>query len=114
LQGFAVLARGAQAILTIESYFSHFRIQEDANFRGVALLQKHRHDIRSGTVAEELPFGSAGIWMFFVIGDSMFFDELDEIVWSKASKRRAAKVGVVGQEISGAAVKICEVASAAA
>src|ERR1700722_2246902 len=109
-----MMARGAQAILAIESYFSNFRIQEDANLRGVAPLQKHRHDVRSGAVAEKLPFGSAGIGMFFVIGNSMFFDKLDEIVWSKTSQRRTAKVGIVGQEIPRAAVKICEVTPAAA
>jgi hypothetical protein len=109
---FTMFSRGAKAILTVGSYFSNLRIQEDANFRSSALFQKHRDDVRRRSVAEKLPLGSTGIRMFFVIGDLMFLNELDEIVWSKASQRRTAKVGIVGQEIPRAAVKIGEIAPA--
>src|ERR1700677_2567940 len=113
LQDFAVWIFGSYAILTIEDYFLHSYTQNHLSFRCGALSKQHRHNIGCGTVAEKLPFRGAGIGMFLVKRNLVFFDELDEIGRCKSSQRRTAEVGIFGQEILRATTKIREITAAA-
>jgi hypothetical protein len=83
------------------------------HFGGGAFFEEHGDDVGSRSIAEELALGGAVVRMLFVVGDSMFFDELEKVSRSKSSQSRAAKIDVVGEEIVGAATKIREVTAAA-
>src|SRR3954468_11055509 len=49
-----------------------------------------------------------------MIGNSILFDESDEMLWRVASQCRLAKMRIGGKKILGAAMKVGEVATAAA
>ncbi len=83
-------------------------VQNDADLGGVAFALEHGGDVVGGAVAEELAEG------LFVIGNSMRFDETDEIGGRVAGERGFAEMGIGGEEVFGAAMEVGEVAAASA
>jgi hypothetical protein len=83
-------------------------VEEKVNFGGAAFGFEHVGDIAGGAVAEKLAQS------FFVVRNSMAFNQGDEVGRCVASQRRFGKVWIRGDEVFGAAMKIREIAAAAA
>jgi hypothetical protein len=80
--------------------------EEEAHAGRAALLLQHVHDLRGGTVAEELP------QRLLVIGDAVLFDQRNEVRGGIAGQGRPGEVWIGGEEVFRGAVKIGEVAAA--
>jgi hypothetical protein len=83
-------------------------VQEDVDMGGLAFGFQHVGDIAGGAVAEKLAES------FFVVRNGMAFDEGDEIRGGVARQRRFGEMGIGGDKIFRAAMKISEIAAASA
>jgi hypothetical protein len=88
--------------------FGDAGVEEHLDVRGTAFGFEEVGDVRGGVVAEKLAES------FFVVGDTMLFDESDEVSWSEAGEGGFGEVGIGGEEIFGSGVKVGEIAAAAA
>ena len=88
--------------------FLNCGVEKKVDLGGTAFRFEHIGDVAGCAVAEKLAQS------FFVVGNGMAFDQGDEIGGCVAGQRRFGKVRVRGDEIFRAAMKIREIAAAAA
>lgn len=88
--------------------FSDVGIEENLNGNGAGFRFEEVGDVGGGAVAEELAEG------FLVIGDTMLFDESDEICGGEAREGRFGKMRIGREEIFGRAIDVGEIAAASA
>jgi len=92
----------------IAANFADFGVDNDFYVSVAAFGFEHGDDLCGGIVAEELAEG------FFVIGDSVFLNEGDEIGGGVACEGGFGEVRICGEEMLRLGVEICEVAAASA
>ncbi len=77
---------GAHSIFVVENHFRNSGIQNNLDFCSNAFLEEHGHNVAGRPIAKKLALSSAWIRRLFVVGNAVFFDEFEKIVWSKSSQ----------------------------
>jgi len=83
-------------------------VKQDFDVGGSAFLLEHGDDVIRRAIAEQLAE------LFFVVWDAVLFDQFQESIGAVTSKGRFGEVGIPGDEVVRAGVKIGEIAAAAA
>ena len=86
----------------------NFRVQKDSYSGIPAFGFEHCENVACGAVAEQLPQS------FFVIGDTVLFDQRDEIGGRVAGQGGLGEVKIRGKKVFRLAVKVGEVAASTA
>ena len=102
------LALGSQNEFGGAPDFRDASVEEDLNVGGATFRCEQVGDFGGGIVAQELAK------RFFVVGNAMFFDEIEKVRGSETGERGFGEVRVSGNEVFRPALSVSEIAAATA